>query len=148
MRISDWSSAVCSSDLLAGLRLARRRLADPARRDDARAARAAALHHEQPEPAVIPKRHIETADADLGAAVGEPAGVAFHPVGRPDLAPEIVGERLPDRAAPEDAHHVTLAGAVSEPAPGFGGTGPSRRERQRGGGGTGGSVRGGLGGDS
>src|SRR3546814_7643076 len=52
MRISDWSSDVCSSDL------------------DARAARAAALHHEQPEPAVISKRHIETAAADLGAAVG------------------------------------------------------------------------------
>src|SRR3546814_6460334 len=34
---------------LAGRRLARRRLADPARRDDARAARAAALHHEQPD---------------------------------------------------------------------------------------------------
>src|SRR3546814_1332340 len=74
---------------LAGRRLARRRLADPARRDDARAARAAALHHEQPEPAVIPKRHIETAAADLGAADGEPAGAAYNPVGRPDLAREI-----------------------------------------------------------
>src|SRR3546814_1525871 len=63
---------------LAGRRLARRRLADPARRDDARAARAAALHHEQPEPAVISKRHIETAAADLGAAVGEPARSEEH----------------------------------------------------------------------
>src|SRR3546814_16969236 len=98
MRISDWSSDVCSSDLaigrLAGRRLARRRLADPARRDDARAARAAALHHEQPEPAVISKRHIETAAADLGADGGEPAGVHFPPVRRPDLARELVGAGL------------------------------------------------------
>src|SRR3546814_18102317 len=124
MRISDWSSAVCSSDLLAGLRLARRRLADPARRDDARAARAAALHHEQPEPAVISKRHIETAAADLGSAVGEPAGVAFHPVGRPDITREIVGERLAARAAHDEADTLALTGYFSQAASRFGGPGP------------------------
>src|SRR3546814_7759898 len=59
---------------LAGRRLARRRLADPARRDAARAARAADLHHEQPEPAVIPKRPLAAAAAALGAAGGEQEG--------------------------------------------------------------------------
>mgnify|MGYP006166637273 CR=1 FL=1 len=57
-----------------------------------------AIEHELAKAAIIAKREVEAAAADLDPAVGEPARVAFETIRRPDLAREIIGERLADRA--------------------------------------------------